>query len=128
MSQHTALDHAWRVQQDASKVGFDWPEIGGALDKVREEIEEIQDALQMNDQGLLQEELGDLLFAVVNVSRFINHHPETALTQATRKFERRFGQVKQLLDSENRVLGDCSLQELDAAWDRVKAAESDKKI
>ena len=127
MIQHTALEHAWQVQRDASRVGFDWPDINGALEKVREEIEEVHEAVQANDTRLSQEELGDLLCAVVNVSRFVDHHPETALRQATQKFERRFEQVKEILDSENRLLSDCSLEEMDSVWDRVKVAESDLK-
>lgn len=123
MAEPTALEQAWEVQRAASDVGFDWDDIAGPLEKVNEEIREVVEALASKNTEHLQEELGDLLFAVVNLSRFIEFHPETALRQATKKFECRFEEVKKIISSENKTLEECSLGELNEVWDRVKGVE-----
>ena len=125
MQQDNSLNRAWDVQQAASAVGFDWPDISGALDKVREEVAEVEEALAAGDADHAREELGDLVFAMVNVARFLEHHPNVALHQATNKFEARFAQVKTIIESEGKAIAHCSLAELDAVWDRVKAGNSE---
>ena len=128
MQHDNSLNSAWDIQQAASAVGFDWPDIGGALEKVHEETAEVEEALARGDLDHAREELGDLLFAVVNVARFLEHHPNTALRSATEKFELRFAQVKSIIESEGKVITQCSMDELDAAWERVKSREQDGKI
>ncbi|MFP6582360.1 MAG: MazG nucleotide pyrophosphohydrolase domain-containing protein [Candidatus Hydrogenedentota bacterium] len=123
MDHTSALNNAWDVQTAASQLGFDWPDITGAFTKVEEEVSEIREAMMENDDTHVQEELGDLLFAVVNLSRFVNLRPEIALNRATQKFQRRFDAVKQIIQEENRTLAECTLAEMDAVWERVKGAE-----
>ena len=127
MEQDNSLHRAWEVQQSASALGFDWPDISGALEKVHEETAEIEEALAKGDVDHAREELGDLLFALVNVSRFLEHHPNTALREAIEKFEGRFAQVKLIIEGEGKVITQCSIAELDAVWDRVKAGKVDGK-
>lgn len=127
MNSNNALHHAWQTQHDASKVGFDWNTVDGPLEKVGEELRELQHAIASNDLDSARDELGDLLFAVVNASRFLNTHPNDALLEATAKFARRFNAVKDSFESNGRSMTDCTLEELDVEWDRVKASESDSK-
>lgn len=115
------LIRAEKVQHKAAKVGFDWDEISGALDKVREETEEVSRAI--NGDGDPSEELGDLLFAVVNVARFLKTDPEEAINHTTDKFIRRFAQVEQAAKDAGRSLSDMSLSEMDALWDAAKQKE-----
>ena len=127
MEQDNSLNRAWDIQQSASALGFDWPDIRGALEKVHEETAEIEEALAKGDVNHAREELGDLLFALVNVSRFLELHPNMALRSATEKFELRFAQVKSIIEGEGKVITQCSLAELDAVWERVKADNTDEK-
>ena len=109
-----------KVQQKASKVGFDWPDISGAIDKIEEELSELKEAIDKKDFDKSQDELGDLLFSVVNVSRFIDVDSEEALTKSCDKFIRRFTLVEQLAKDRNVLLNDLSLSELDGLWDKAK--------
>ena len=113
-----ALWRAEKVQKKARKAGFDWPDVSGALDKVSEETEELRQAVAEGSN--IEEELGDLLFAAVNVSRFVYADPEEALTRATDKFIDRFRQVEALAKAEGRAMEDMTLAELDALWERAK--------
>lgn len=115
------LIRAEKVQHKAAKVGFDWDEVSGALDKVREETAEVARAI--NGDGDPSEELGDLLFAVVNVARFLKTDPEDALNRTTDKFIRRFAQVEQAAKDAGRSLSEMSLAEMDALWDTAKQKE-----
>ncbi len=115
------LIRAEKVQHKAAKVGFDWDEVSGAPDKVREETEEVSRAI--NGDGDPSEELGDLLFAVVNVARFLKTDPEEAINHTTDKFIRRFAQVEQAAKDAGRSLSDMSLSEMDALWDAAKQKE-----
>ena len=115
------LIRAEKVQHKAAKVGFDWDEVSGALDKVREETAEVARAI--NGDGDPSEELGDLLFAVVNVARFLKTDPEDALNRTTDKFIRRFAQVEQAAKDAGRSLSEMSLAEMDALWDAAKQKE-----
>ncbi len=131
-----ALTAAYRIQDRVAGVGFDWDDAAGAIAKAREELAEVEDEIRLApapsgnarppDQpaAALVEEVGDLLFAAVNVARLAQVHPVTALAVANRKFTRRFEAVERLARSEGVKIGDASLDELDALWDRVKADEA----
>ncbi|OUP54564.1 nucleoside triphosphate pyrophosphohydrolase [Butyricicoccus pullicaecorum] len=115
------LIRAEKVQHKAAKVGFDWDEVSGALDKVREETAEVARAI--DGDGDPSEELGDLLFAVVNVARFLKTDPEDAINRTTDKFIRRFAQVEQAAKDAGRSLSEMSLAEMDALWNAAKQKE-----
>ncbi|OLD43252.1 MAG: hypothetical protein AUI55_02935 [Gemmatimonadetes bacterium 13_1_40CM_2_70_7] len=120
------LLQAYRVQEDVARVGFDWPDARGPLDKVREEIAELE--REVRDGGwemrdALVDELGDLLFAVVNLSRKLGIDPSQALESANAKFTRRFEGVKRLAKDRGLQMGRASLEELDRLWNEVKARE-----
>jgi len=118
-----ALAYADAVQRRAAKVGFDWPNVEGALPKVAEEASELVAAADDGDDARTADELGDLLFAVVNVARHLGVEPETALRAATVKFRRRFEQVEVLARERNLDMRISGLEVLDALWDQVKSAE-----
>ncbi|NLF34871.1 MAG: nucleoside triphosphate pyrophosphohydrolase [Clostridiales bacterium] len=113
-----ALWRAEKVQGKAKKAGFDWPEVSGALDKLSEELDELKAAIAAGSN--VEEELGDLLFAAVNVSRFIQTDPEAALGKACDKFISRFSAVELGAARQGRRLEELSLAELDALWDDAK--------
>lgn len=114
-----ALWRAEKVQKKARKAGFDWDDAQGALDKLSEEVEELKAAVAQGSN--IQEELGDLLFAAVNVSRFVKVDTEDALNAATDKFIRRFAKVEEL--AGDKPMPEMSLEELDKLWDQAKAME-----
>ncbi len=113
-----ALWRAEKVQKKAAKVGFDWDDVSGAVDKMSEELEEVRSA--MAGDGDVTEELGDLLFAVVNTSRFLNVDAEMALHAASDKFAARFRRVEEEVLKSGRAMEEVSLAELDAIWNAVK--------
>ncbi len=115
-----ALTRAAKVQKRAAKAGFDWDEVSGALEKIGEEAKELMWA----DEHHVAEELGDLLFSVVNVSRFIGVDSELALQAATDKFISRFAGVEQLANQRGIDMKTASLTQLDALWDEVKQRNS----
>jgi MazG family protein len=120
-----ALIRAEKLQKRAARVGFDWPDARGAFDKTREELDEVQAELKSGDQSRLQDELGDLLFAMVNVVRLLGMDAEQALSRANEKFERRFRHMEQQLLAEGiEDMRKLSLQALDEAWEAVKQRES----
>lgn len=112
-----ALLRARRVQERAAALGFDWESPDDVLAKVEEEIEEVRESWRSGDREHAVEELGDALFAVVNLLRFLNRNPEDVLGAATRKFERRFREVEKALSAEGRPM---TLEEMDAVWERAK--------
>lgn len=116
-----ALMRATKLQKKAADVGFDWPDVDGALDKLSEEIDELRAAIAANDKPNISEELGDVLFSAVNVSRFIKVDAEEALTDASDKFLERFTQVEALANERKIDMKSSSLEQLDALWDEVKA-------
>ena len=124
-----ALARAQKVQKRASRVGFDWGEAGPALAKVSEEVVELGAELGMGaepggaEPGRIEEEMGDLLFACVNVARLAGVDAETALRRATRKFERRFRRVEALLAERGRTPAQSTLAEMDALWNVAKTQE-----
>jgi len=122
------LHKAHRIQDRVSAVGFDWDDATGALDKVREEVEEVRDALSRSDPDRetdphLEEELGDLLFAVVNLVRLAGTHSGTALETANRKFSRRFARLETMAAELGISVPDAGLEVLDQIWDEVKIEE-----
>ena len=113
-----ALWRAEKVQKKAAKVGFDWDSVDGAVDKLSEELGEVKEA--MAGHGDPAEELGDLLFAAVNVSRFLKVDPEDALQAACDKFAARFRRVEEAVTGQGKRMEDLSLEELDAIWNSIK--------
>ena len=115
-----SLLRAHRIQQKAATVGFDWDHRDQVWDKVHEEILELKEAVEEKNQEAVEEEFGDLLFSLVNLSRFLKVHPEDALRLATEKFIHRFQAVETRFESENRDLRKATLEEMDAVWNEVK--------
>ena len=118
-----SLSYADAVQRKAAKVGFDWPDVDGAWPKIEEEAAEVRAAVQAADTAAVRDELGDLLFAVVNVARHLGVEPEAALRAATLKFRRRFEQVEVLARERGLVLQTAGLEALDTLWAEVKTGE-----
>lgn len=113
-----SLMHAYKIQEKAAKVGFDWPDIRGAWSKIEEELAELERAVK--GQGQVYEELGDLLFAVVNVARFLKLNPEEALAATIRKFRSRFSYIENKILENGKTIEDYSLEELDRWWEEAK--------
>ena len=115
-----ALMRAQKVQKKAAKAGFDWDDIQGAFMKISEEADEVSLALKGKNTDEITDELGDLLFAVVNVSRFADVDSEEALTRATDKFAARFALVEEMAEKQGIDMKNASLETLDALWDKAK--------
>ncbi len=115
---------AYRMTQKASGVGFDWPDPTAVLAKVREEVAEVEEIIEDGAPQRHLEEVGDLLFTVVNLARHLKVDPDAALAKANLKFQRRFQTVEADFASRDRHLADATLEELDAAWRNVKCNES----
>lgn len=115
-----ALMRAAKVQKRARRAGFDWPTVDGAWQALADETRELQEAMQAQNADAIAEELGDLLFSVVNVSRFVEVDAEQALMSSTDKFIRRFEQMEQLAQERGLDMDSASLDELDALWNEVK--------
>ena len=118
-----ALARALKLQQKAGKVGFDWNDPKAVLAKIREEADEIGAELDAGAKEKVAGEIGDLLFAVVNLARHLDVDPETALRTTNLKFERRFGAIEDALAANGKTPADATLQEMDDLWDEAKAAE-----
>ena len=118
-----ALMRSYKIQKKAAHVGFDWPDALTALPKVAEEAEEVREAALTGDKDHIYEEIGDLLFACVNVARLLKIDPELALGAATDKFMRRFIAMEELIAKDGRSLSGMTLEEMDAYWDTVKKSE-----
>jgi len=134
-----SLHRAYRLQDRAAGVGFDWPTTAGPLEKVHEELDEVKVELQHLGESArdktpqydsthdrLQDEIGDLLFAVVNLARKAGVHPALALDRANQKFEKRFQGVEKLANERGIKVGDAGLAVLDALWDEVKTSENNR--
>lgn len=119
-----ALTRARRVQEKATSVGFDWPSPEPVLDKVREEIDELNDARHEGNRAHIEEEYGDLLFALVNLARFIKVDPEAALQKSTNKFSRRFRAVEERMKADGHPMKNATLEEMDLYWDQVKRSSN----
>ena len=118
-----ALARAAKLTKRASRVGFDWPDTRGVLAKIREELDEVEQALDAGDSEHAREEVGDLLFAVVNLARRLKADPEQVLRATNAKFERRFGYIERTLAEQGRPLDTASLEEMDGHWNDAKYLE-----
>jgi tetrapyrrole methylase family protein/MazG family protein len=115
-----ALMRAEKIQKKAAKVGFDWDDAPDVVEKIHEELAELEKAMERRSPEEIEDELGDLLFATVNLSRFVNVDPEFALQKATAKFVERFHLVEAYAREEGLDLNELSLAELNVLWDRAK--------
>ncbi len=122
-----ALLRAQRIQSRAARQGFDWDQITGPLDKVEEELAEVRQAWERGESREIEDEFGDLLFSLVNTSRFLNIDSETALRRSVDKFERRFRALEEITRTKGQQIDQLSLEELDAIWDEVKALEQQSR-
>ena len=118
-----ALTEALKLQERAAKVGFDWSAPEPILDKIEEEIGELRVALAEGDQARVSDELGDLIFAVVNIGRHVKADPEDSLRGTNTKFRRRFSHIEAVLDTEGETLEAASLQRMEEIWQAAKAIE-----
>lgn len=118
-----ALKRADKIQKRAARVGFDWPDISPVWDKLAEEISEVREAIDAQDADAINDEIGDLLFTVVNLARHAGVDSEAAMRQASAKFERRFRLVESYALADGKELGSLDLEGLDALWDRAKDRE-----
>ena len=115
-----ALLEALKVTRKAAKVGFDWPDEAPIFDKLNEEVSELKAAIEKKDRANIDEEIGDLLFVLVNLARKLDVEPETALKTTNRKFRRRFRFIEKQLSSEGKTFEQTTLKEMDALWDDSK--------
>ncbi|SCB56783.1 ATP diphosphatase [Rhizobium aethiopicum] len=118
-----ALTEALKLQERAAKVGFDWSAPEPILDKIEEEIGELRAALRDGDRAKVSDELGDLIFAVVNIGRHVKADPEQALRGTNTKFRRRFNHIEQVLEAEGETLEDATLERMEEIWQAAKAIE-----
>jgi len=118
-----ALNIAYKIGKRARSVGFDWNNVGGVIDKIEEEIEELKVAINSGNQSNIEEEAGDLLFSVVSLSRHTSIDPESALRKANKKFDQRFRSMERALKESNREFSHMTERELDKLWENVKAKE-----
>jgi ATP diphosphatase len=116
-----------KLQDKAGRVGFDWNDPRAVLTKIREEADEIEAELDHNDKSRVAAEVGDLLFAVVNLARHLDADPEGALRETNLKFERRFAAIEQALAQRGKAPQNASLAEMDELWNEAKATEKKDK-
>ncbi len=114
------LHVAYNYQKNAAGEGFDWPDISGVWEKLHEELDELKEAAHGQDPAAMEHELGDLLFSVVNLARWLKIQPDMALRRANNRFRRRFIHVENSYRAEDKLLKDASLEELEAAWQEAK--------
>jgi tetrapyrrole methylase family protein/MazG family protein len=117
-----ALLRARRIQEKAANVGFDWKDIKPVLAKVNEEILELKEAIGLENNDMIKDELGDTLFSIVNLSRFLKINPEDALKMSILKFEDRFTKVENELKNRGKSFSESSLEEMDDIWNSIKKA------
>ncbi|MCF1448699.1 nucleoside triphosphate pyrophosphohydrolase [Agrobacterium vitis] len=122
-----ALTEAVKLQEQAAKVGFDWAEAEPILDKIEEEIAELREALQAGQPDKIKDELGDLIFALVNIGRHTGSDPEQALRGTNVKFRRRFGHIEKSLSAEKSSLNEASLERMEELWQAAKQLERSGK-
>lgn len=117
-----ALTRAVKLQNKAAKIGFDWPHVSLVLDKIREEIGEVEEEIAAGDREAAADEVGDLLFALANLARHLDVDPEAALRGTNEKFVRRFAHIEDTLATEGRTPAQASLDEMEALWQAAKTA------
>jgi tetrapyrrole methylase family protein/MazG family protein len=115
-----SLLKAHRIQSRAARVGFDWSRVADVMDKLDEELSEFREALAQKDQAAIEDELGDVFFVLVNISRFVGVNPEDALRKTISKFISRFRYIEMKAANAGRKLSDMTLEEMDALWDEAK--------
>jgi len=115
-----ALFKAYRVQEKAAKVGFDWKDPKPVYDKILEEISELKETIVNEESDNIEMEFGDVLFAIVNYARFIHVNPEDALRKTIDKFSRRFRKIEEYAEANNRKVSDMTLEEMDVIWEQSK--------
>lgn len=120
----SALLRARRLQKRAAQAGFDWEKVGDVLEKLDEELNEFKEAVKSKDQRGIEDELGDILFMLVNISRFIGVNPEDALRKTISKFIHRFRHIEMNAAEQGRKLSDMTLEEMDKSWDEAKEKEN----
>ena len=118
-----ALTEALKIQEKAAKVGFDWKAAAPILDKIEEEIGELREALAEGDEAAVTDELGDLIFATVNIGRHVGADPEMALRGTNTKFRRRFGYIEEKLEAAGEDIGAASLERMEGLWVEAKLGE-----
>lgn len=116
------LQRAERLSEKASRIGFDWPDLQGVRAKLTEELAELDEAIASKDRDAIEHELGDVLFSVANLARFVNSPAEDAVRQANRRFTERFQHLERRLDAQGRKFQKVDLSELEAMWQEAKAA------
>lgn len=121
-----ALTRSHKVQARAAQAGFDWKDASGAFEKLAEETHELMEACRNNDRQNMDEELGDLLFSVVNISRFVGTEPEGALEKTIDKFISRFQHVEESAKKKGRSMDEMSLEDLDMFWEEAKQREANR--
>jgi tetrapyrrole methylase family protein / MazG family protein len=119
-----ALNRAFRVQEKAAGVGFDWPSVEPVWEKISEELGELKEEIARGDQRAVEEEMGDLLFSMVNLSRKLGVNPEDALRGTVTKFTRRFSYIEEKLAEQGKGLHDSTLEEMDGLWNEAKKRKS----
>lgn len=118
-----ALMRAAKLSKKAARTGFDWPEIGAIIEKLREETAELEDAVAKGDKTEVGAEIGDLLFTIVNIARFQGIDPEEALTDMLGRFIERFSRIEAIAAQQGRDIADMTLEEMDAIWNEAKNCE-----
>jgi len=116
----SALLHAYELTRNASRLGFDWPDVAGIMDKMDEEMKELAEALDTGDRKRIEDELGDILFVVVNIARFLRINPEKALGKTISKFNRRFRYIEKSLHKIGKSIDQSDLAEMDRLWNEAK--------
>lgn len=122
-----ALMRAQKIQHKAAKIGFDWDNVSGAVDKLYEEIDELKTAMEQGKRLDIEDEFGDVLFSCVNIARFIDVDSEEALTASTDKFMSRFSLVEQMASEQGIDMKSSSIEELDRLWDKAKKIKNSEK-
>ncbi|HPX62058.1 MAG TPA: nucleoside triphosphate pyrophosphohydrolase [Deltaproteobacteria bacterium] len=123
-----ALLKAQKITEKAARVGFDWEHVDHVFAKVIEELHEFEEAMAQGDNGRMEDELGDMLFAIVNLGRFLSINPEDALRKTIRRFENRFTHVETSLHKQGRQMTDTPLAEMDTLWEEAKLLEKAGKL
>ena len=118
-----ALSRAVKLTSRAARVGFEWPDVGGVLTKLHEEVGELEAEIEAGDKARLRDELGDVLFVIANLARKLDIEPEDALRSTNAKFVRRFKSIEAALATSGRTPDQSTLEEMDKLWDEAKAAE-----
>jgi len=119
----SSLIASFRLQEKAAAVGFDWPNVADVVEKIKEEVEELEGALQTRDEKEIKSEIGDLLFSLVNVARKAGTDPELCLRGTMEKFQRRFASIERSLRKQGKKPSESTLEEMDALWNRAKQDE-----